>query len=413
MKKILSLVVTAALSLSMTAVNLNREALELRDLSTINKTGYELATAHEKVIDLDVKSMKKANNIESKAENDSESEWQYIGNASWCENIIFSTFTGVENTAVDEVSIYKLSNYENVYYIEDAYRLLYAELGFNSYSPSLYIDASDPNDVKITLQSIGIKGESDGGYYVFNEGWYASEYGTDIEDDALYCTFASDDNGNCSIIFPYHSCTLYAEGSSKFYYGSNYESVLTFYDPDIAISDYPRVATYIPSEQGYANAEVVTSAYSEGFRFIFDKGTYNYSPTYYNNGEALRFYSNNTLTISAPARGIISSIVFVFSETDGSNPLTANVGSFDGTIWTGLSKSVTFTVGGNSGHRKVYSITVTAVKDDGTVSVETIETDTNEPVKYYNLNGIEVNGNLSPGVYITRQGDKISKTIIR
>jgi hypothetical protein len=38
----------------------------------------------------------------------------------------------------------------------------------------------------------------------------------------------------------------------------------------------------------------------------------------------------------------------------------------------------------------------------------------NAPVKYFNLNGVEVNSdNLTPGLYIRRQGTKATKVAIR
>ena len=40
--------------------------------------------------------------------------------------------------------------------------------------------------------------------------------------------------------------------------------------------------------------------------------------------------------------------------------------------------------------------------------------ETEAPAQYYNLNGVEVKaGNLVPGIYIVRQGNKVSKQFIR
>ena len=40
--------------------------------------------------------------------------------------------------------------------------------------------------------------------------------------------------------------------------------------------------------------------------------------------------------------------------------------------------------------------------------------DSNAPVEYFNLNGIRMNeNNLPAGLYITRQGDKVSKLIVK
>ena len=46
--------------------------------------------------------------------------------------------------------------------------------------------------------------------------------------------------------------------------------------------------------------------------------------------------------------------------------------------------------------------------------IENIDIDTNAPAEYYNLQGIKVNGdNLTPGLYIKRQGNKATKTLIK
>jgi hypothetical protein len=59
--------------------------------------------------------------------------------------------------------------------------------------------------------------------------------------------------------------------------------------------------------------------------------------------------------------------------------------------------------------------TLTKVTEDAGVKTVTVaEDNTDAPVQYFNLNGIRVNGdNLTPGLYIRRQGTKASKVIIR
>ena len=58
-----------------------------------------------------------------------------------------------------------------------------------------------------------------------------------------------------------------------------------------------------------------------------------------------------------------------------------------------------------------YSFVKTA---DGLVGVEGVEVDADAPVKYYNLQGIEVDGeNLSNGIYIKVQGKKTSKIYVK
>ena len=101
-------------------------------------------------------------------------------------------------------------------------------------------------------------------------------------------------------------------------------------------------------------------------------------PEYYDHGEAIRLYCNNSMTISLTSGENIQSITMYFSsETDKGNSITANTGGTlpNGTevtdyTWTINASSVTFTIGVNkdgnaSGHRKIAGIEV--VTNAGTV----------------------------------------------
>lgn len=73
--------------------------------------------------------------------------------------------------------------------------------------------------------------------------------------------------------------------------------------------------------------------------------------------ESLRLYGGNTITISA-AQGTIKYIAFTYAQYDKGNEITVDVGTFTTDVWTGSAESVTFTIGGTSGHRRIASITV-------------------------------------------------------
>ncbi|MDE6326129.1 MAG: hypothetical protein K2M02_08150, partial [Duncaniella sp.] len=48
------------------------------------------------------------------------------------------------------------------------------------------------------------------------------------------------------------------------------------------------------------------------------------------------------------------------------------------------------------------------------VFTDAVEEDPNAPVEYYNLQGVKVNvENAAPGLYIVKQGKKVTKQIIR
>ena len=109
--------------------------------------------------------------------------------------------------------------------------------------------------------------------------------------------------------------------------------------------------------QGYANSEVFTSLTVSGVTMTGDKGSNGNTPKYYNTGTAVRFYGGNTFTISSTST--ITKITFTFSSGEGSNEISANTGTFATPDWTGSSNSVTFTVGGTKGHRRISKVEVT------------------------------------------------------
>ena len=117
------------------------------------------------------------------------------------------------------------------------------------------------------------------------------------------------------------------------------------------------------SENGYDNQQDMTTlspiALDDNISVSFYKGTNNNAPKYYNNGTAVRVYGSNYMTITAGQEVEITSVVITFGSSDGSNELTADAGTFENGTWTGNASSVTFTVGGTSGNRRIAALTIT------------------------------------------------------
>lgn len=105
------------------------------------------------------------------------------------------------------------------------------------------------------------------------------------------------------------------------------------------------------SGQNFNDAQAVTSVTGTNCTVAFSNAKW------YDSGSALRIYYGSTIAISATNQ-TIEEIRFTFASGDGNNPIIANVGNFDGATWTGNANSVTFTVGGSSGHRRLKSIEV-------------------------------------------------------
>lgn len=125
------------------------------------------------------------------------------------------------------------------------------------------------------------------------------------------------------------------------------------------------------SAQGYENGDEVEAVEATNFAVTFDKGTNSNAPKYYNTGTAIRTYGGNTFTVSSDYT--ITKITLTFGSGEGNNKITPDVGSFTSPNWTGSASSVTFTIGGASGHRRIQSITVT-YDDGGAVVTKTLST---------------------------------------
>ena len=117
------------------------------------------------------------------------------------------------------------------------------------------------------------------------------------------------------------------------------------------------------ADEGYSNEQAITTVTfydsdPDTITATFDKGTNNnYSPKYYNTGNAIRCYGGNTFTITSSKSNLIS-ISLTFASGEGSNEITTNVGTYSNGTWTGNTNEVVFTIGGTSGQRRIASITI-------------------------------------------------------
>lgn len=110
------------------------------------------------------------------------------------------------------------------------------------------------------------------------------------------------------------------------------------------------------SKQEYDNAEVLETLTIDDVTISFAKGSNSNSPKYYTTGAAVRVYGGNSFSISSTKA--ISRMQFYFASGEGSNEITSNTGTLSSNEWTGSASSITFTVGGTSGHRRIAKIEV-------------------------------------------------------
>ena len=111
------------------------------------------------------------------------------------------------------------------------------------------------------------------------------------------------------------------------------------------------------SEQGYGNQQAISTVSGDDFTITFNKGTNSNAPKYYTTGSAIRVYGGGYMTVTSSKT--IVKIELSFGSDDGSNAITTDVVTYSNGTWTGSAKSVKFTVGGTSGHRRIASVAVT------------------------------------------------------
>ena len=121
------------------------------------------------------------------------------------------------------------------------------------------------------------------------------------------------------------------------------------------------------SSMGLTDKQVVTSwqpASVHNISVSFQKASASTAPTYYDNGSAIRLYSNNEVTVSSPDGTTLTSIVFSFGTSDGKNTITPTNGKYDASNhkWTPTTpkNSVTFQIGSLKGkNRRLQKLTIT------------------------------------------------------
>ncbi len=139
----------------------------------------------------------------------------------------------------------------------------------------------------------------------------------------------------------------------------------------------------------------------------------------------------NTCTIALynfnfPGVGNVGDIIVDGVQTTTASDGTIKyTGSKEGLSLMGGVMTVNVTVDGTETPEGALTMNIPVVAPVGQVGVvfngqkdnsliDTVLNDENAPVEYFNLNGIRVGSeNLAPGIYIMRQGKKVSKVLIR
>ena len=101
----------------------------------------------------------------------------------------------------------------------------------------------------------------------------------------------------------------------------------------------------------YVDGQEVTRLENGGFTLILDKPA-----VWHKSEKALSIYAGTSFYIFG--KKMIEKVSFHFAAGDPGNTMTPLQGNLSGSTWTGTAEKVFFTVGGESGHRKIARIHV-------------------------------------------------------
>lgn len=136
----------------------------------------------------------------------------------------------------------------------------------------------------------------------------------------------------------------------------------------------------------------------------------------------IRAYKNNEVVVKVCENGYrIESVEFtqITGSTSWASSWTVNPadGAWSGKKWTAPADTklnlVSMTMGAAS---RIATVNVVYIEDpDAVAGIENIDVDnSNAPVEYYNLQGIRISAdNLTPGIYIRRQGSDVVKVLVK
>lgn len=255
----------------------------------------------------------------------------------------------------------------------------------------------------VTLQSITLSGEYPTEFYL----------GDPFSSDGLVVTANYSDNTHIDV-------TDDAEIT-----GYNMESEST---QNVIVSYGDKTASYTieVKDKGLAENEILIIASQQDLVNADDLGTYTEGiasvtftkndgtqPKYYTSTSAFRVYYKNTFTIVGTKT--IQKIEFEMNNTgkNGTSTITANVGNFNGTVWTGESNNITFTIGGDSGQRNIVSIKITYdLQGEDIVTLQSISLSGNYKTEYFTGDTFTYEGLIVTAHYTDETSEEVTPTSV-
>lgn len=182
---------------------------------------------------------------------------------------------------------------------------------------------------------------------------------------------------------------------------------------------------YINGETFTENGVTLQAEQMEG------AGSWDVIPNIYkhSSGYRVRIYTNSYVTITAPAGSNIESVgLYSDLSLSGSGYTNrATVEGYEGAaatewpdglsfssgyVWTPNEDTNVFTLENNAESGMVAFTYVKVVYSTTQTGINGIDSDLDAPVEYYNLNGVRVS-EPADGIFIRRQGSKVSKVVVK
>jgi len=168
-----------------------------------------------------------------------------------------------------------------------------------------------------------------------------------------------------------------------------------------ALAAWAQDETIDLSNQGFTNGQLVEEVLGTGCKVEFARGANDRGvlPRYYDNGTAVRVYFGNTMTVTAnEADAKIVQINLIFGSGDGRNDIqVGDVGTYAEGVWEGNANSVTFSVGGKNGHRRIKKLEITY---KGPVDAPVISGETS----FQNSTYVQISAQTGAAIYYTTDG---------
>ena len=184
---------------------------------------------------------------------------------------------------------------------------------------------------------------------------YAGGTLTVSADDAITgitFTFGSDDGSNelTSDVGTFESPTWTGEANEVVFTVGGTSGNRRFSKVEVTLGDGPvdpvdeENVNIIFAMQGYENAQNLDgkTLTVDGVTIDFAKALGQTPPAYYNTGNAVRLYTGNRMTVTAPSGKLITKIVFTYDSGSFSSGCI-DVGEINNKTWTGEASSIVFT----------------------------------------------------------------------